>query len=108
MQFHLDHVEEYWQRCLGFLDLQPDHSATFVVGDLAMCIYNGSAAAAPDVHTYCRVHGAVALSEAWERYTQSLSDMSRAHPTVSVAVRRAADEFRRVRAAHGPAPHVAV
>jgi hypothetical protein len=108
LQFHLDHLEEYWDRCLGFLALRPDHNPTFVAGDLAVCIYIASDAATADVRAYCSAHGASELDAAWMQYAQSLTAMSRADPTVSVAIRRSADEFRRVRAAHGQAPHVAV
>ena len=108
VQFHLHHLELYWRRCLGFLDLQRDPSPTFVAGDLAVSIYVGSEAAESDVEAYCVMHGASALGAAWEQYARSLRDMSRAHGTVVIAVRRSAEEFRRVRAAHGQAPHVAV
>ena len=108
VHFHLSHLDEYWDRCLGFLDLGLDHDATFVAHDLALCVYIGSEAAAPDLESYSRTHGAGALSEAWRQYTASLRDMGRAHPSALVAVRRSADEFRRVRAAYGRDPHVAV
>ena len=102
VQFHLHHLALYWSRCLGFLDLQPIHGAAFVAGDLAACIYIASEAAGADVRAYIAAHAATELGIAWEQYARSLGSMSRADPSVTVAVRRSADAFRRVRAAQGP------
>src|SRR5687768_13150019 len=72
VQFHLLHLELYWRRCLAFLDLQRHPSPTFVAGDLAVAIYIGSEAAAPDIEAYCAMHGASALRAVWQRYARSL------------------------------------
>src|SRR5688500_453250 len=108
VQHHFEHLDDYWGRCLGFLPLDPNPSPTFVAADWAVCIYIGSEAAAVDVRDYCIVHGRTALSTAWDDYERSLRRMKHAHPPVGSAVRRTAEDYRRVRAAYVPAPHVSV
>lgn len=103
IRFHLAHLDEYWARCLGFLEAARPVTASFLGGDWFLCILVASDVASGDIRAYCAQGDAPALNEAWEAYVASLTSARRGVPSIERGLRRAAADFARVRAVHASA-----
>ena len=75
MAYHIGHIGDYWDRCLGFTDqIQPRLP---VRGDLWACVAIGTRGAAPDVCEYCTRERAEELRQIWLRYEGRVEELAR-------------------------------
>ena len=79
MAYHIEHIRDYWGRCLGFVDqIQPRLP---VRGDLWACVAIGTRGASPDVCEYCTRERAEELRQSWLRYERRVEELAR-HPSI--------------------------
>jgi hypothetical protein len=56
VRFHIEHLNEYWQRCLGFLELfekgKKSVTSSFLRNDLFVCVRVATKAATVDIKTW--------------------------------------------------------
>ena len=99
--FHLAHIEEYWSRALGFLELAPAEGSSILAGDIGQIVIVATDLASPDVQAFAMSRGAPArhLSQAWETYAAIMTIGSQAAATASDALRQGAVAFRAVQRA---------
>ena len=72
VRFHFDHIEVYWDRCLGFLPEYQGNTASLLSSDLGACVIVATEFASLDVHAYCFRYAAnrckipgIAMCPAW-------------------------------------------
>ena len=72
VRFHVDHLAEYWERCLGFARVsQP---STVLSGDLGVCVVIATRAAARDLAAFTDQRGLRELRIAWDSYLERFDE----------------------------------
>lgn len=100
VRFHLEHIEEYWGRCLGFLQISPE---SVLSSDLFSCVSIGTAAAATDIRQYCEQKSAQPLLDAWLRYELQLGELRQRVQDACQRLESCASAFDSVREAYAAA-----
>jgi hypothetical protein len=100
VEFHLAHLDDYWSRCLGFLEVARPAGASFLAGDWFLGILVASEVASGDIHTLCGESEASALGDTWEAYVASLVRARRGVPSVERSLHVANERYARVKAAY--------
>lgn len=98
--FHLAHLDDYWSRCMGFLEVARPVGASFLAGDWFLGILVASELASGDIRTFCGECEASVLGDAWEAYVASLLQARRGVPSIERGLHGAAERYARVRAAY--------
>jgi len=94
VRFHLEHIAEYWDRCLGF---RAQVSAEGIVAsDLFACVYIGTDAANDDALGYCAERKADSLGEAWQHYEMQVDSLRRGVSDARQDLDSCACDFRSV------------
>jgi hypothetical protein len=77
VRFHIEHLDEYWDRWLGFLPVLQATDASYSSNDLVVCVLVATESASRDVHAYCSQYATQALRDAWDLYVSSLAEVRR-------------------------------
>jgi hypothetical protein len=100
VEFHLAHLDDYWSRCLGFLEVARPVGASFLAGDWFLGILVASELASGDIRALCRESEVSVLGDAWEAYVASLVGARRGVPSIEHGLHGAAEKYAGVRAAY--------
>ena len=97
VQFHVEYLDEYWSRCVGFLeDAERSGVAlgpSFLAGDWLLAPLIASHEANAEIEAYCRAVGADDLRSAWRAYRGQLEAAKAGRPSVADGIRAAAAAF---------------
>jgi hypothetical protein len=104
-RFHIEHLGEYWERCIGFLSALPAVDRSFLDGDLVACISVATAVAHGDIRAVAEDD--FPLLPAWGEYRIALGAAVTASAEIAVALRAAESAFARVKAVHASLPGAA-
>jgi len=100
VRFHIDHLDDYWGRWLGFLPVLPANTTSYLSNDLVVCVVVATEIATRDVHAYCSQHATQPLRDAWDRYVSGLAEVRRGAPNGPEGVNLCAGMFAEVRELH--------
>jgi len=97
-RFHIEHLDEYWMRCLGFLQvMQKPVMASFLLNDLFTCVRISTELATKDIESFCSKKSATNLDLAWKRYLASYENAKKASNEVAEVLTRSSQRFGEVR-----------
>jgi hypothetical protein len=100
VRFHIDHLDEYWDRCLGLLPVLQANTASCLSNDVVACIVVATESATRDVHAYCSQRATQPLSDAWDAYVPSLAEVRRGILKGAGGANQCASMFIKVRELH--------
>jgi hypothetical protein len=88
IRFHIEHLDEYWQRCLGFLELLEKEkkpvTSSFLRNDSFVCVRVATQHATVDIEAFCSKRQETRLRNAWEKYLKELAIIKKkTHETAS-------------------------
>ena len=88
IRFHIEHIDEYWQRCLGFLEVLEKEkkpvTPSFLRNDLFVCVRVATQHATVDIEAFCSKRQETRLRNAWEKYLKDLAIIKKkTHQTAS-------------------------
>jgi hypothetical protein len=87
-RFHIEHLDKYWSRCLGFLELWEKEkkpvTSSFLRNDLFVCVRIASEVATVDIETFCSKRPETGLRNIWQKYLEDLAiTKKKTHETAS-------------------------
>jgi hypothetical protein len=101
VQFHIAHLDEYWWRCLAFLEIWKKENKiltlSYLKNDLFVCVRIATEVATLDVESFCSKRPGSGLRNAWQKYLDHLAITKKKTHEVSIAITNCVQCFTEAR-----------
>jgi len=101
VQFHIEHLDEYWWRCLAFLEVWKKENkiltSSYLKNDLFICVRIATEVATFDVENFCSKRPESGLRNAWQKYLDGLEITKKKTHEIPSAITNCAQCFTEAR-----------